>query len=70
MSPAFCGVSTHQACPVLAFSATMAGDVGMVTPSVSLVVLALVATEVVVEVAVVGLPASAVGVSEPPEVAS
>ena len=41
----------------------------MVTPSDSLVMVALVATEVVVEEAVVGLPTSAVGVPEPPEVA-
>ena len=33
MSPAFCGVVTHQAWPGLAFSATMAGETGMVTPS-------------------------------------
>ena len=33
MSPGFCGVVTHQAWPGLAFSATMAGETGMVTPS-------------------------------------
>src|ERR1039458_4905163 len=61
MSPTCWGVVTHQACPIFAFSAKMAGLTGMVTPSASLVlVTCAVAVPVAGFVAVAGVVVRAV----------